>query len=360
MKQIAYSDFGERLVQRSPDSRKPISGQWALTHNCNLACLHCYVVKDRNLKELNFNQIVDILDQIHQEGCLWLTFTGGEPFMRQDFLDIYTYAKNKGFLITLFTNGTLLNADMVNYLEKLPPFMIEITLHSVEKDIFDTITRVKGSFENCMQGIRLIREKKLPLTLKTVGMSLNRGQIHKIKEFVRGLENVEFKFDAFVAVRHDGSKQACQLRLSPDEVIEIGFNDKEIRREWYNCVKNKENFIESKRLFSCSAGLTSFYINPYGGLQLCLEMPRPVFDLRKYSFEEGFYNFLFNLRSGDYPLESPCRECEVYYLCGQCPARSLLENGEMEKPVEYLCQLAHKIAETINKENKSEEFTKTN
>lgn len=358
MQQLTFSDFNKRLLNKAAFFRRPISGQWALTNNCNLRCLHCYVVKKKNSKELKFNQITDIMEQLYKEGCLELTLTGGEPFIRKDFLDIYKYAKEKGFLITIFTNGTLLNPKMVAYLEKYPPFMIEVTLHSLNKDIFDTITNAKGSFQRCMQGIKLIMERNLPLTIKTVGMSLNKSEIHKIKDFVNRLRNVKFKFDPFICVRQDGSKEVCKLRLSQDDILKIEFSDKEIRYQWQECLKNKNNFIEKEKLFSCEAGLNSFYINPYGELQLCPEMPRPVFDLKKGSFKEGFYDFLYNLRWGDYNINSPCRNCEIYYLCGQCPARNVIENGDMNKPVEYLCRLAHKMADMINKKEKGVELAK--
>jgi len=58
-----------------------------------------------------------ILDEVADAGCLWLLITGGEPLLRPDFRDIYMYAKRKGFLITLFTNGTLLDADIADQLK---------------------------------------------------------------------------------------------------------------------------------------------------------------------------------------------------------------------------------------------------
>ena len=73
------------------------------------------------LAELSTEEHYRLLDQLADAGCLWLLFTGGEIFARRDFLDIYTYAKQKGFLITLFTNGTLITPRIADDARRVAP-----------------------------------------------------------------------------------------------------------------------------------------------------------------------------------------------------------------------------------------------
>ncbi len=98
--------WSERLFQRFQGKPFPLSGQWEITCRCNLRCVMCYTdpfnTPEQIRQELSYEEIVRILDEIHKEGCLEITFTGGEPFARRDFLHIYTYAKSKGFLLTIF------------------------------------------------------------------------------------------------------------------------------------------------------------------------------------------------------------------------------------------------------------------
>ena len=101
----------------------PFSCEWELTYRCNLDCLHCYC-KGMHREELNFKEICLYLDMLKSEGCIFLLFTGGDPFIRSDFLDIYNYAKGKGFFITIFTNGTLINSKIISHLKKNPPYKI--------------------------------------------------------------------------------------------------------------------------------------------------------------------------------------------------------------------------------------------
>ena len=107
----SYSEFSKRLHDKVSIQRIPIAGSLEVTTRCNLHCAHCYInlpIDDRQVckQELSTKKWYSILDQIVDEGCLWLLITGGEPFIRPDFLDMYTYAKKKGLLVTVFTNGT--------------------------------------------------------------------------------------------------------------------------------------------------------------------------------------------------------------------------------------------------------------
>ncbi|MFB0564682.1 MAG: radical SAM protein [Candidatus Aminicenantaceae bacterium] len=342
---IEYRNFCERIIDRTKAKNIPLEGQMEVTFRCNLKCVHCYVAEDSTKKELTFPQITDIIDQIHQEGCLWLCLTGGEPLMRSDFLEIYSYAKRKGFLVTLFTNGTLITSKIADYLREYPPFMIDITLNGITAETYEGITRVPGSFQKCLEGIDLILERNLPLTLKSNGMILNRDEILKIKEHVKRLGKAKYRFDSLLIPKLNGSREPCRLRLSPEEIIDIEYADDTMREQWRGYFQDEYEIPDPENLYRCGAGVDSFCINPYGELQLCPELREPSFDLHHGSFREGFHRFFPKIRSAKYKTESKCKDCEVRHLCPQCPARAILENGEQEAPVEYFCALARKRQE---------------
>lgn len=339
---IGYEDFSEHFQNKVEAKGIPLKGQMEVTFRCNLKCAHCYVVEDKTKEELTFQEITYILDQIHEEGCFWLTFTGGDPLIRSDFLDIYTYAKKKGFLITLFTNGTLITPEIADYLQEYPPFMIDITVNGITPETYESITQVPGSFQGCMRGINFILERELPLTLKSNGMTLNREEILKIKEWVYGLEKAKYRYDSLILPKLDGSKKPCGLRLSPEEIIDIEATDETMQEEWKRFFQSEHELSNPDNLFRCGAGISSFDINPYGELQLCNILRKPNFNLRNGSFREGFYQLFPKIRSAKYQTNSKCKNCRLWYLCPQCPARAELENGNQEAPVDYFCQLAHK------------------
>jgi radical SAM protein with 4Fe4S-binding SPASM domain len=346
MQELSFEEFFGKLGDRTEAKPHPLQGHWDLTYQCNLLCRHCYLAGVTQSQELNYREATSIIDQLSDEGCLQLTFSGGEPLLKPEFQDIYSYARKKGILLTLFTNGTLITKTIAAWLSQQPPLMIEITVHSLKPEVFERISGVEGSFSRCMRGIEILKSYKLPLALKTVGMKDNKDDIYAVKEFASQLGNNRFKFDSCIIACHSGSKAPCSLRLSPEEAAAIEFYDYHMNKQWRDYLESEDcKATDSTTLFSCEGGLTSFYISPYGELRMCLPMVQPAFNLRTGSFREGFYSFLQELRRRDYTKDSPCRGCSLVSFCGQCPAKALLENGDMQEPVEYLCALAKERAE---------------
>jgi MoaA/NifB/PqqE/SkfB family radical SAM enzyme len=182
MEEQKYGDWSLEVHQRLANKRVPMGGSLEVTQRCNNKCVHCYnnlAAGDKTAleNELSLDEHCRIIDEIAGFGCLWLLLTGGEIFLRKDFLDIYTHAKQKGLLITLFTNGTLITPNIADYLAELPPFSIEITLYGNTQKTYESITGVPGSYDRCLNGIRLLMERSLPLKLKTMAIAQNKHEI---------------------------------------------------------------------------------------------------------------------------------------------------------------------------------------
>lgn len=336
----------ERLEKKLFPQGRPINGQIDVTYRCNHRCQYCFIVPEEDKRELEFDEIVRIIDEIYETGCLWLCLSGGEPFLREDFLDIYTYARKKGFLVTIFTNGTLITPQTVDYLAKLPPYSIEITLNGISKEVYEEITQIPGSFAKAMEAINLIKEKKLPLALKTNGMKINRDEILKIKEFSEELLGKKhFRCDLVLYPGMDGSQKPCGLRLIPGEILDIQHTDRDMLsmcQEQF--IHRKENQrLKEGFLFPC--GLSSFHIDPYGRMRLCSFLKDEYADLKKEEFLGGFIRLYSKLCSLKVKKNTKCNSCKITYLCRQCPGRALVETGDMESPVGFYCELAHRQEE---------------
>ena len=362
--EISYTEFSKRIYEKVTAERIPYSGVIEFSFRCNLRCAHCYCNlpsndQDAIKKELSTEEVFNILDQIAEAGCLWLLITGGEPLLRKDFLEIYTYAKKKGFIITLFTNGTLITEEVADYLKEWPPDKVEITLNGITKKTYEKITGIKGSFEKCMRGIRLFLERKISLNLKTVVMTLNRDEIDKIKRYVEEL-GLDFRFDALINAGLDGNKNPCKVRISPEEVVKLDIEDEERSKAWIEFCQKFWGPVESGKLYNCGAGLNSFHIDPYGKMSVCTMSRYPNYNLRQGSFQEGYYNFFPKILSQKLKdRQNKCDRCEMLALCDQCPGLAQLETGDPEKPVEYLCRIAHLRAAAFKKEV-NEKWRKSN
>ena len=351
---ISYGEFGKRLREKIAGKRVPLAGSLELTFRCNLKCVHCYLGDARlgipGKNELTYAEICDLLDQLADEGCLWLLLTGGEPLLRPDFLDIYTYAKRKGLLITLFTNGTLVTPQMADYLQQWRPFAVEISLYGRTKETYEKVTGVPGSYERCLRGIELLLEKGLPLKLKTMAMSLNKHEIWDVKEYAAGL-GVDFRFDPLINAGLDGSQKPTELRITPEEVVQFDLADQKRLESWQDfCDRFWGAPSDRRYIFVCGAGLGRFHIDPYGELSMCMMYRAESYDLRSGSFHEGWSDFIPRVRYQKPEGDHPCLRCDLMSICGQCPGWSQMEHGDSQTPVEYLCRVAHQRAEAFGLE----------
>ena len=337
---IEYGEFSKRLYNRSLKARMPIHGIFDITSRCNLRCVHCYIQGINFGDELTYQEICDILDQIAEEGCLWLLITGGEPLVRPDFIDIYKYVKRKGIFITLFTNGTLITPEIADFLAELPPFATEITLYGMSADTYEKVTGVRGAFERCLRGIELLRERNLYLRLKSMIFSTNRHELDGMKRYAKSI-GVPYRFDCMINAKLDNSLEPTKVRLSPDEIVGLDIADKERSKEFHVFAAKFGNVPESEYLYNCGAGLNMFYISATGRLGVCSVSHEPNYDLRRGTFHDGFNRALPEVRARKRTRYSECQRCDLKGICSQCPAWGQLEHGDPEAKVDFLCQVAH-------------------
>jgi radical SAM protein with 4Fe4S-binding SPASM domain len=343
-----YGDFSGTLHERFHDRRVPVEVSIEITHRCPLDCRHCYnnlPMSDSNARkqELTFEEHVRLLDELVDLGCLWLLYTGGEIFARKDFLDIYTEAKKRGFLITLFTNGTMITPTIADHLAKYRPFNIEITLYGATRETYEALTQVPGSFNRCMRGIALLRERGLPLKLKTVPTTVNVHEVYEMKRFAEQDLGVEFKFDPLVNPRTDCSQSPLAVRLSPEQAVALEFLDPIRPAEYLRLAKSEitANASASTKRYTCGGGQNGCAIDPKGQMTICVLSHKDGYNLRDGSFQQGWDGRLGEIRGTENRRKTICTGCRITSLCSMCAANGELEGGDAEEPVDFLCQVAH-------------------
>jgi radical SAM protein with 4Fe4S-binding SPASM domain len=359
LEQQSYGAFSADLHQRQAGQRVPTQVSIEVTRRCPLECLHCYnnlPMGDMEAKkrELSKEEHFKMLDELVEMGCFWLLYTGGEIFARKDFLEIYTYAKKKGFLITLFTNGTIINEQIADYLVEWPPFAIEITLYGRTRETYEALTAVPGSYDRCLRGIKLLKERGLPLKLKTVATSINKHEVFAMKQFAEEELGVDFKFDGQVNPRIDCSQSPLAVRLTPEEVVALDMHNPKSVTEYRKLVTHElEGPLRSSQsgsVYSCGGGFNSFAVNAYGEVGICVISQQETFDIRHGGLVPAWEQSLFELRARKRTRVTKCVECHIHSLCGMCPANGEMENGDRESPVEFLCHVAHLRAAVIGVE----------
>jgi radical SAM protein with 4Fe4S-binding SPASM domain len=355
-----YSEFTGLVHEHFKGKRAPMEVSIEVTRRCPLECLHCYnnlPMSDHaaRVQELTFEEHCRLLDELVDVGCLWVLYTGGEIFARKDFLEIYTEAKKRGFLITLFTNGTLINERIADHLAQYRPFAIEITLYGATRATYEAMTQIPGSYDRCMRGIRLLLERKLPLKLKTVPTTLNRHEVFEMKRLTEEEFGLEFKFDSAINPRIDCSQSPLAVRLSPEQAVELDFAEPK-RMADYRRMAEQDLAAPAiteqgpKAKYSCGGGIGGCAIDPYGTMTICVISHQQGYNMREGSFREGWEGPLREIRSQLRTRPTICDRCQIQSLCSMCPANGELENGDPESPVEFLCQVAHLRAYALDLE----------
>jgi len=356
VEQLSYGEFSADVHQRQTGERVPLQVSIEVTRRCPLECLHCYnnlpmADMDARRREMSKEEHFRVLDELVEMGCFWILYTGGEVFARKDFLEIYTYAKKKGFLITLFTNGTIINEQIADYLVEWPPFAIEITMYGRTRETYEALTQIPGSYDRCIRGIQLLKERKLPLKLKTVATSVNKHEVMAMRRFAEDELGVEFKMDGQINPRIDCSQSPLAVRLTPEELVALDMAAPKGKSEYLRLAKHDlekpANLSQIDTVYFCGGGMNSFAINAWGEIGICVISQQETFSVRNGGVKAIWEQSLLQLRNRKRTRITKCVECRIQSMCGMCPANGEMENDDKEAPVEFLCHVAHLRAAVI-------------
>jgi radical SAM protein with 4Fe4S-binding SPASM domain len=343
---VSINTYRDQLQRDSLGRSIPLSGSIEITARCNLNCVHCYLVRpvkaEKNSSpELTEKELFRIIDEIVEEGCLWLLITGGEPLLRTDFESLYLYAKKKGLFVTLFTNATLVTPRIADMLAEWLPSTIEITLYGSTQETYEAVTRVPGSYKRCISGIEFLLDRTLPVKLKSTISTLNCQEVAEMRNYAEA-HGVGFRFDPVLIPRMDGDATPAAFRISPEQVVELDLTDEKRVKEFHEFA---EQFCgpppESDLLYFCGAGVSTFHIDAGGRLSPCLTSRQQSYNLRSGTFREGWLEFMSLIRGQKRRRKTVCSECQLLALCGLCPALAALESGDDEAVVDYHCNIAH-------------------
>ena len=334
--------FFERVAQE----RLPVSGGFDLTSRCNFRCRHCYLGhmtgrSPRDLGELTTGEAVDLIRQAADAGCLLLLLTGGEPLLRTDFLDIYLAAKRMGLLITVFTNGSLIDQAHMDVFAEYPPHEVEISLYGMSEDTYERVTGSRA-FARVKAAIDGLHERGVRIGLKSMVLRENVDDIEGMEAYARRL-GVPFRVDPVITPRLDGDRAPLAQRVDPARAAALemrleGYREEMARFCAERVAPDEAEQPSSNRLYRCGAGQESFHMDSQGFVHPC-EMSSIAYDSRQLGFAGGWVAVRSAVDEAVWEQASRCEGCEHILLCGYCPALFALEGGSPAQPPSYLCSL---------------------
>ncbi|MDD5614268.1 MAG: radical SAM protein, partial [Candidatus Omnitrophica bacterium] len=148
-----------RFLSECESKHRLIRVSLSLTNKCNLKCRYCYVVPE-DKKELSLKEIKNIIDQMFKLKVIFLTFTGGEMFTREDIFEIINYAAGKEMCITLLTNGTYIDKNVARFIKSRQVDVVYLPIYGTSSKIHDFFTQRNGSFDKVISSIKYLQEEK--------------------------------------------------------------------------------------------------------------------------------------------------------------------------------------------------------
>ena len=327
----------------------PYNVIFEVTRRCNLDCIMCYVV-DHNQPhpdELSTEEIKDLLDQLADAGTLKLTFSGGEPFMRPDFLDLVEYARSLAFNIDILTNGTLIGLQTVRRLKELAIWQVSISILGACPATHDGITGTPGSYSRSIQALRLLKEIGIKPRIKTLVMKQNFEEYPRIIEIANSL-GIPYSLDPTVSSRNDGSTDTLDFNLSEEQFKALVNNPSLGPRSLsFNGEDLQSSRKERLEGYLCKAGISFCDISWNGDVLPCMQYQQSAGNVRENRFidiwkESPLFVMLRNARRHDLP---DCKDCELLPLCFRCPATAFLETGDPLAKYETACMQARLMEE---------------
>lgn len=330
-----------------------------LTERCNNACIHCYInlpVGDQQAlhHEMSTAQVKRVLEEAVALGVLTVRLSGGEPLLRPDFPEIYLFARKLGLRVRLFTNGRLITPELADLFARVPPLeKIEITSYGMHKESYEAVVATRDSFEEFRRGIQLLLDRHIPFLLKGAVLPPNAHELDEFEEWAKTIpsmtENPTYAVSFQLRGRRDSlsrNKLIERLRLSPEKLLPILGRDRDAYLEEMCSFCSQFLGPPGDELFICGAGSRTANVDAYGKLQPCMLLRHPdtTYDLKSGSMKDAVTHFFLRLKSiraTNPEYLAHCARCFLKALCDQCPAKSWMETGTLDTPVEYLCEITH-------------------
>jgi len=329
----------QRLFGFAGLAAQPVRAMIEVTHRCHLSCSHCYLHDhhrwDSRPDELSTAELLSLVEQLHAAGCLFLSFTGGEVFLRPDLWTVLTRARELGLAISLLTTGTLLSPRLVTRLAELQPWRVELSLYSLDPQVHDGITQRAGSHRRTRLALDRLRAAGIPVLIKCPVMAANFESYEGLRDLAAEL-GIPFVADLTLTPRHDGALEPTQRRLSQEQIVSF-YARSELRR-FGSAVPQ----LPRADAPICAIGRRSCMIGPYGDVYACGSLRTPVGNVRQQPFatiwrDSPLLARLRGLTAGDL---THCSGCEKFGYCNRCAALALDEHGELLGPSAWACRVA--------------------
>ena len=347
----------EYLFRKATKERIPLGGTFELTPVCNMDCRMCYVKMSRQQQEairplIKAEEWLKLAEEAKEQGLLYLLLTGGEPFGRRDFREILSGLHKMGLILTVNSNGTLIDEETVEWLVRTPPVRINITLYGASDETYERLCRNPKGFTQVTKALRLLKDAGITVKLNCSLTPYNADDLEEIMAFARREELViQATAYMFPPTRRDVSMIGRNERFTPQEAAyysakiekELGGTERFLKKAEtldFGSIPSDEDICgdsEGEEI-RCRAGKSNFWVTWDGRMLPCGMLPDEGVDLSVTGFAEAWKQITGKTAAIRLPVK--CRNCSLKERCKICAAMTVTESGRYDRVPEYRCRMA--------------------
>jgi len=335
-----------QLQERAFQRCIPLNATIELTLRCNLRCVHCYNF-DRQLPylplkqredELRDDEVLRIIDELRDEGCLYLALSGGEALVHPSLSTFVRHASQTGLMVTVKSNGTLFEPARVAELADAGCADVEVSVYGATDETHDGFVKQEGAFARTMAGAQAARDAGLGVKLSFVLVQRNAGEVGRMIDLAHSL-GLPYGIDPQITARYDGSRESLDLRVDRPTLEHLYRNE----------LRHLVPATASAPAVQCACARSVVGISAFGEVYPCIGAPVPSGSLRRASFhqiwtESPTLTWIRGLRLDDFPA---CRSCEHVAHCrrssGVIYANTGVYNGPAHLGDDWTCMEAEVI-----------------
>lgn len=322
---------------------------WELTRSCNLACSHCRASSKHGTypDELTTGECFKLIDEIVSFGKPVIILTGGEPLLREDIFEIAEYGKNRGLVMVMAPNGTLLTDENVKKIMSSGIKRISISLDGPDAFSHDNLRQVSGAFNTACEGIERARISGLEFQINTTVTKRNIKLLPEIMELAKKLGAKAHHI--FLLVPTGRAKDMTSEELSAseyEEALKFLAGEKkgsslEIKitcAPHFNRVLLQEHASSASDLSGrgCMGGVSFCFVSHIGDVQPCGYLEIKCGNVLKEGFKDiWFESEVFNNIRDFAQYKGKCGVCEFRTVCGGCRARAYTKYGDYLREEPY-------------------------
>ena len=338
------------MLRRAAIAGRPINGSLELLPLCNMNCDMCYIRLSRSEMEKKgrlrtADEWIRLVDQMTRSGVLFLLLTGGEPLLFPDFKRLYLELRQRGMILTINTNGTLVDEEWAEFFGKHKPRRINVTLYGADNKAYERLCHYPGGFEKALKGVQMLKRQGVDVKINGSVTKENRKDMSSIYRIGKKM-GVPVHMDTYMlpGIHERELPFDKQSRLLPEKaaLAEIEMRKEEMPPDVFRKYAEemilqieKRNAVYPDQI-TCLAGNCSFAVSWDGRMRPCVTFEKPAVSAFEQGFEAAWRKI--SQKAKELRLSESCVRCPLRPVCKTCAASAYLETGSYDGVPEYLCR----------------------